>query len=63
MEKQPYGFWNWLNKVYQIGFKKGIWSFPVTEYKERLDVEAWKQYFMIGLSPSQAVDEDINEQH
>jgi len=64
MEKNvhPYGFLAWLNKVWQIGLEKEMWEYSIMEYQDKLDVEAWKEYFMIGLSPSKAIDEDINEQ-
>lgn len=59
-EKQyPYGYKDWAWKIcIELGFKdKNI----NTAYMQ-LDLDAWLNYFMEGLSPLQAIQEDLNNQ-
>lgn len=62
-EVWPYGFQSWL---WQVGLqlrKKGVFKSDESpnECFASLDAEAWKVYFMNGLSPLQAVELDIKE--
>lgn len=61
-KKYPYGFNSWMNKLWQYGKEKGIWNYSVTEYKDKLDHDAWLFWFMQGLSWIEAIEMDLREQ-
>lgn len=61
-EKYPYGFNIYMNSLWQYGVKIGMWNYSVIEYKTKLCFDSWLVYFMIGLSPKEAIHEDLNEQ-
>lgn len=58
----PYCFRDWLNKVWQECRRLGIVNKNTSPVDTGLDPDGWLPYFMDGLSPVQAVQQDLNEQ-
>jgi len=63
MEKKtyPYGFKIWMNNLSQVGNKMKIWDIFPPENHKVLCWDAWLNYFLIGLSPLNAILKDIKE--
>ena len=57
----PYGFKLWMNALWQAGQSMGIWNFTVISYRDKLCYKSWLVYFMDGLSPKNAILQDIKE--
>jgi len=61
-KQYPYGFNLWVNQLWQVGQKMKMWNFTVMNYEQNICLDSWLVYFMMGLSPKEAIKEDLKEQ-